>query len=342
MTSILSKPFYNDTVPCTGLFTNDEKIGADVWNWGKSVAGKEKAESLRATAKRFRSEGRWTLPISTVLIRALYFSLYNCRFRDEQPGPLFGALQAQAKGFSNHIILRLDDLGLFETGRPIAHIIVDVIECISFLRQEAKDENDEKNQNILERGFVKSRKRFWWKTLSMSPFQIWCSFNLDSVDESWVAENWKHHYSQPLSHQIRCIFKEVRNLLLLDPNKDLGIRGTENNSTKLPYFRAWAGEQKFREQSLMRSALPPTFRGDLYASAGIKPGEVNPKETAKANLADFRTKIILKGAFKIDLTNDPSLHLRFDETDVLRPTLLILDTRTISILAILDLTGFMA
>jgi hypothetical protein len=132
----------------------------------------------------------------------------------------------------------------------------------------------------------------------------------------------------------------VRNLLLLDANKDLGIHGTKDK-TKLPYFRAWEGEQN-REHSLMRSALPPTFRGDLYASAGIKPGEINPKETAKANLADFRAKIILKGAFKIGLTNDPSLHLRFDETDVLRPTLLILDTRTISTLAILDLTGFMA
>ena len=92
----------------------------------------------------------------------------------------------------------------------------------------------------------------------------------------------------------------------------------------------------------MRSALTPTFRGDLFNSAGIKPGEVNPKEAAKANLADFRATVILKGAFKLALTSDPSLHLRFDETNFLQPTLLILDSRTISNLALLDLTGFMA
>lgn len=158
------------------------------------------------------------------------------------------------------------------------------------------------------------------------------------VDENWVTQNWDNGYSEPLSQQIRCIFWTVRNLLLLDPKKDLKIRG---NSDKVPYFRAWGDEQKFREQSLMRSALPPTFRGDLYVSAGIKPGEIISTEALRANLADFRAKVILKGAFKMELTNDPSLHLRFDETKFKRPTLLILDSRTISMLAILDLTGFM-
>ena len=92
----------------------------------------------------------------------------------------------------------------------------------------------------------------------------------------------------------------------------------------------------------MRSARPPTFRGDLYNSAGIKPGELNPKETAKANLADLKANVILNGAFRMALTNDPSLHLRFDETDFKLPTLLVLDSGTIKTLALLDLTGFMA
>jgi hypothetical protein len=173
MHSISSKPFYNDTVPCTHLFSNDDQIGADLWNWGKSEDGqKNLAKDLKAIAKRFRSEGRWRLPISIVLLRALYASLYSCRLDNEQSGALFKALQLQAQGFSNHIIRRLDDLGLFESGRPIAHIIVDAIQCISFLRQKAKDENDGRNKNNLQTGFVKSRTRFWRKTLSMYPFHI--------------------------------------------------------------------------------------------------------------------------------------------------------------------------
>jgi hypothetical protein len=132
--------------------------------------------------------------------------------------------------------------------------------------------------------------------------------------------------------------------LLLDPNKDFTLTDPDNNGAQVPYFRAWAGEQRLRirHHPLKRSAVPPTFRGDVYNSAGIKPGELDPKEPAKANLSDFRATVILNGAFKIALTNDPSGHLRFDENDEMRPTLLILDSRTVSMLALLDLTGLIA
>ena len=116
----------------------------------------------------------------------------------------------------------------------------------------------------------------------------------------------------------------------------------DRNSREVPYFRAWDGHQRLRRHPLKRSVVPPTFRGDIYTSAGIRPGEVNLNERAKANLSDFRASVLLKGAFKIALTNDPSLHLRFDENDGMRPTLFILDTRTLLMVALLDLIGFMA
>jgi len=116
----------------------------------------------------------------------------------------------------------------------------------------------------------------------------------------------------------------------------------DNCGKRVPYFRAWP-EKKLRisHHPLKRSAIPPTFRGDIFNSAGIKPGECNFKEPAKANLSDLRASIIINGAFRIALTNDPSLHLRFNDDDQ-RPTLLLLDSRTILRVALLDLTGLMS
>lgn len=125
-------------------------------------------------------------------------------------------------------------------------------------------------------------------------------------------------------------------MLLLDPY------GAFKRDGNLQYFRAWGGHQRLRHHPLKQSVVPPTLRGDIYTSAGIRPGEVDLQDRAKANLSDFRASVLLKGPFKIALTNDPSLHLHFDENDGMRPTLFILDSRTLLMLALLDLTGFMA
>lgn len=170
-----------------------------------------------------------------------------------------------------------------------------------------------------------------------------------------------------LSDQNTIIYREVRNLLLLDPEanfkipepKILGAEtplksvwciprlrrsrlGNHSDTEMVPFFRAWRGGQSRRQNNFMRSTIPQNFRGNLLTSAGIKQGEaVKDKEKPKANLADFRDEFILQGAFKMELTSDPSLHLRFDETDFKRPTLLILDSRTLLLVALLDLTGLM-
>lgn len=131
-------------------------------------------------------------------------------------------------------------------------------------------------------------------------------------------------------------------MLLLDPNGEFCRANWGRHLEEVPYFRAWNGHQRLRRHPLKRSVVPPTLRGDIYTSAGIRPGEVNLNDRAKGNLSDFRASVLLKGAFKIALTKDPSLHLRFDEKDGTRPTLFILDSRTLLMLALLDLTGLMA
>lgn len=201
----------------------------------------------------------------------------------------------------------------------------------------------------------------------------------------WKNANWAN-FEGRVTEQNTLIYREVRNLLLLDPETNFKIPkpkflGEEtplksvwciprlrrlrkpvpsnglnpaatthrNTSTTVqpdidmvPFFRAWRGGQSRRQNNFMRSTIPQNFRGNLLTSAGIKQGEVlKDKEKPKANLADFRDEFILQGAFKMELTNDPSLHLRFDETDFKRPTLLILDSRTLLLVALLDLTGLM-
>lgn len=170
MQSIVSKPFYNETEQCKNLWTADDKERAEIWNWGKTVGGVgDPSKTSKSCAEELRSERPWKLPISKWLLKALNSALYGHRFQDQCPGRLFDLLQAQANGFLNHIILRLDDGELFVTGRPISHIIVDVIAIISFLRREAIYKNDNKTQ--VSRIF-KSRTRFWRKNLSMYPCQI--------------------------------------------------------------------------------------------------------------------------------------------------------------------------
>ena len=147
-------------------------------------------------------------------------------------------------------------------------------------------------------------------------------------------------YAKNISHHVSEIFNEINNLLLLDPQGTLKLQDPEKEYLDLPYFRAWNGGQRLRKHALLRPALPRTFRGSILSSAGLKPGETC--SSSIANLSDLRTSVISNGAFKVMLTSDPSLHLRFDDDDEMHPTLFILDSRTVLMLAILDLTGLMS
>ena len=118
-------------------------------------------------------------------------------------------------------------------------------------------------------------------------------------------------------------------MLLLDPQECLQ-----------PYFRSPKGEHRFREHPLLRHILPPTFRGEVFRTAGIKIGEANSNKGFNAPLSDLDATTIQKGKFRLALTTDPSLHLRFDESRN-PPTILVPDSRTMCLLALLDLTGLM-
>jgi hypothetical protein len=69
--------------------------------------------------------------------------------------------------------------------------------------------------------------------------------------------------------------------------------------------------------------------------------EINAKNKFwSGSLSDINDRDIYTGPFRLALTDDPHLHLRFDGNKE-RPSILILDSHTVSVLAILDLTGLM-
>jgi hypothetical protein len=149
-----------------------------------------------------------------------------------------------------------------------------------------------------------------------------------TISGSWTAETRKN-YTDYLNLEVNMIFREVRNLLLLDPSSHL-----------CPFFGSSKGNQQLRDHPLLRHVVPPTFRGDVFSAAGVKPGEVKPIKDAQEHLSDIDASFIRNGPFRLALTDDPARHLRFDEGGP-QPTILVLDSKTISRLALLDLTGFM-
>ena len=93
----------------------------------------------------------------------------------------------------------------------------------------------------------------------------------------------------------------------------------------------------------MRHVERRTFRNDVLSVAGLTSADcVSASEKPlQGPLSDLRASNIYNGPFRICITSDPSLHLRFDPNKG-RPTILVLGSDTICKLALLDLTGLMA
>lgn len=159
-----------------------------------------------------------------------------------------------------------------------------------------------------------------------------------SVEKDPRASPYWNSCSEQISHYINRIFLEIRNLLLLDPDRTFFIKDSVS-SKETPLFRAWNGSQRFLEHSMFQSESPRRFSDAIFRAAGINAREINTKSSAIVNLYDFNVSTIRQGAFLVQLTNDPSLHLRFADVDGMRPTLYILDTHTALMLGFLDLTG---
>src|SRR4051794_26438627 len=72
--------------------------------------------------------------------------------------------------------------------------------------------------------------------------------------QSWFNRNWDQ-YEQNILHHVCEIFREIHNLLLLDPQGKLKLSQAQKGDIDLPYFRAWNGNQRFRKHALLRPAL---------------------------------------------------------------------------------------
>jgi hypothetical protein len=127
----------------------------------------------------------------------------------------------------------------------------------------------------------------------------------------------------------------VRNILLLDPINQFAP--CFNHGPK-------ASNKDLRRLPLICRGHPQDLRQDILNSAGIKSGEINQERCLEFHglLSDIDARTLYNGPFRLALTNDPSHHLRFDESGTRdQPTILVLDSRTICTLALLDLTGLM-
>jgi hypothetical protein len=141
-----------------------DKSLARIWNWGGN-------ENVASIAKTFKID-QGVVIIDSSLTDDLYFSLFDDRLDSIIPEAnksfLFASLKNRSREFVNVFVLHLDELGMFETGRPIAHVFSDLIACITFLRKRATREIiDKKHDSDI---FQMSRIEFWEEKLGMHPF----------------------------------------------------------------------------------------------------------------------------------------------------------------------------
>lgn len=172
--------FGNEYIPCQGdLWTDADFQAAEIWTWG-TITSKKGKEVSGATGdgpakacKHFRDRGtHWPLPIHQSLLKDLGTALYGNRLEPERlRSKLYAQLQTNARGFMRHLILQLSagEEKLFESGRPLCHVFVDIIACITFLKRRAGDEK-EKEMSLKEMhiDICTDRKEFWRRQMRTS------------------------------------------------------------------------------------------------------------------------------------------------------------------------------
>jgi hypothetical protein len=104
------------------------------------------------------------------LLDDLRHAFYERRFQVvESNSYFFNHLRDHANGFVNHILLQFDKQGLFESGRPIAHIFVDIIASLSLLRRKASHETDKTTITEQVCEFETERKTYWHGKIRTNP-----------------------------------------------------------------------------------------------------------------------------------------------------------------------------
>lgn len=145
---------------------SSEESMAYIWNWG----GNDNGHNPASIAAKFKTESK-VLLVENSLIDDLRLSLFADRFDSIVPEAkqslLYQSLKAKSHELVNAIILHLDEIHMFESGRPIAHIFADLIACISFLRMRAGWKG--KNKRSASEKFLASRTRFWRRKLGIFP-----------------------------------------------------------------------------------------------------------------------------------------------------------------------------
>lgn len=162
--------FDNKRVTCQvdkDHWTSNCERRAHIWNWGAQQTSATETPSAIATEFKSQMPRFWNLPIIQSLIKDLHVALYGQLFQDRETSPFFECLTNRANGFLNYILLIFDHQKLFESGRPISHIIVDIIASVNYLRDKAemKDDASDIDDQLLE--FKTERKLFWKGKLGM-------------------------------------------------------------------------------------------------------------------------------------------------------------------------------
>jgi hypothetical protein len=151
-------------------WTSDHVARSHIWLWGSQGNSPNDTPSAVAAEFKSREPKSWNLPIIQSLIKDLHASLYGERFKDvEALSPLFNCLRDRAEGFINHILISFDSQQFFETGRPISHIVVDIIACVNYLREKAEMKNDKSIASDQTYEITALREWFWHSKLGILP-----------------------------------------------------------------------------------------------------------------------------------------------------------------------------
>ena len=143
---------------------------AYTWNWGVHRTA-DPRRAFREAVEHFKA--RPSLVIDQSLIADLKTKLYPLDPFDKGISPeletttLFIGLHKKATQFLNAIILRLDVSEAFDSGRPIAHVIADVIGCIKLVREHA---GNEINPNLYCE--IDDRRKKYWQNLCTATVHI--------------------------------------------------------------------------------------------------------------------------------------------------------------------------
>jgi len=166
--------FCNKETNCDIMPLGSEQLrDIKIWNWGQA--------RVTDTQNRQRNPVQGTavqtprsialpnaVPVHKSLLHALRFALFGSRFDSKTAiSDLFNHLEGIAWGYTRYLIHVLDMKKLFQTGRPISHVFLDVIASVTFMKDLAKMDGSSNKETELAR-FWAERQTIWKGKLGSS------------------------------------------------------------------------------------------------------------------------------------------------------------------------------